>query len=196
MAERQARRIRQWIVLLGGQSRRVEPFLWDPVAGKWIAQEISRARRIGPGSEGIVNTLHLSVCGHGLGEISLALEHRWHRVLLKQRRAQALALIIEEEECAVPSVVQFWDENRPTRAGSELISLKAAQRRARPVREEVVRIQFAVAQEFEETAVQRVGARFGHQRHQSASAAAIFRRVGVGLDPKFLDALNRGNRAD
>jgi len=93
-------------------------------------------------------------------------------------------------------VIKARDRDRAAHAAAELVALEAGEGKAGAIREEIVRVHGAVAEEFEGAAVQTVGSGFGDHDDNAATAAAVFGGVGVGENTKFLDAFDGRNRAD
>ena len=99
----------------------------------------------------------------------------------------ARALVIDEEERPV------LDEGA-AQVAAELVLVVGRLRLARPLREEVVRVQRVVAEVVVGGAVELVGARLGGDADGGARRASVLGRVGRGHDLELLDGVDGGAR--
>src|SRR5581483_7294211 len=96
----------------------------------------------------------------------------------------------DEEERAVLSVVNFRNSNRASERAAELVAFE--RRRAVRLREEIVGIQFVVAQELVNAAMQPVRARACYQVYLGAGFSAKRGRVVARRRLKFLHRIDAG----
>ena len=93
-----------------------------------------------------------------------------------RRNARARALVRAEEE-------ELVFDDRPADSAAELVALQ----RVLFGREEVARVQGAVAQELERAAVQFVRARLGHHVDDAATRVSVLRAEVARLQAEFLE---------
>ena len=81
-------------------------------------------------------------------------------------------------------------QHRAAERAAELVALQAVARR----REEVARVEVIVADELEDVAAERVGARLGDQVHRRRGVVAVARRQRAGLDLELLQRVGERRR--
>jgi hypothetical protein len=99
---------------------------------------------------------------------------------------------VEEEEGPVAAVVEFGDDDGAAEGAAELVEAEGGAAGAAAVGEEVVGVEFVVAEEFVGGEVEVVGATFGDDVEDAAGGAAIFGGEAIGFDLELLDHVGVG----
>ena len=105
------------------------------------------------------------------------------------------ALVIEEEECLVVTVVEFRNHYRTSKGSAEDVVVEYADGHAVSIGVPVVGVQHVVAEVFVAGTVELVGARARNQHYGASRQTAVFRRKTVGHDVEFADGFHRGDRS-
>jgi hypothetical protein len=101
--------------------------------------------------------------------------------VLDNALAQTLAFVATEEEGSILATVDMGDGERAAEGATELVALEGLSLDG----EEVAGVERVIADEFEEIAVELIGAGLGGGVEEAA-AAIEFGGVGVLLDAEFL----------
>ena len=101
--------------------------------------------------------------------------------------AVAEALVRDEEEGLVAAVVQLGEDDRPAGCHAEIVLLVDGLGRA----EKAPGVQFLVAQELVDVAVEIVGARFGDEADGAAGSVAHVGFEAAGRHAEFGDGVHR-----
>ena len=145
---------------------------------------------------GSTRILSARVCQIGIGKVASPFRGRRHI------RRQALVLhhppelLRVEEERLVPAVVEMRYHHRSAHGKAEVVVAERGCRgngRGQFV-EVVVRVEHVVAEELVRSAVEVVGARFGHHVDLPAGAPAILRLVGAAQGHELRDGIHAGMR--
>src|SRR5262245_11216122 len=114
--------------------------------------------------------------------------HRRGRYWINERQAPALPhfFVSRKKESFCAFIVKAWNQDGPSERSPELVALEDFTLTG----EEVARVEFVVAQEFKEAAMNCVRTRLRRTVQQSAGMAE-FRRVSALLYLEFLKGVNR-----
>src|SRR5262245_30866551 len=114
--------------------------------------------------------------------------HRRGRYWIIEDQTLALphSFVARKKESFVASIVKSWNQDGPSERSAELVALEDFTLTG----EEVTRVEFVVAQEFKEAAMNCVRTRLRRTVQQSAGMAE-FRRVSALLYLEFLKGVNR-----
>lgn len=167
----------------------------NAIAGKGRAKELAGTGRVWGCGERVVNGAELAGGVKGFGEVTgfLFVCGEGHETLGGGELAAAFVDV--KEEGFVLAVVDLGDDERAAEAGAVFVALEGAELAAAGVGEVAIGIHAAVAEEFEDAAVEGIGAGLGGDGEDAAAGAAVFGAVGVGLDTEFFDAFDGGDGA-
>ena len=104
-------------------------------------------------------------------------------------------LVIHEKERAVLAVIELGNPHRPTERESELVITERRESGTLGV-EKIPRVHGGVAQEFEQAAVEFIGARLRNHIDHRAGIAAELGAIKVGLHLELADRFDRRAQDD
>ena len=133
----------------------------------------------GPGCQRIFD-------GREGGEIAPPHGHGRHGCEGARTLSLPIALPTEHEERAVAAIVNLRDKDRAAHHAAKLVLPVFRYRRG----EKIPGIEFVVAQELKQRAVDPVATRLDHHVHHTARKASEFRGISAGLYLEFLDRID------
>ncbi len=137
---------------------------------------------------GIVDRRQRSLAVQVAGQVARFPRCIRNRHDLRGRAALLEAFIVEEEECAILTIVNFRNPYRPTQCESELVELEGWPRRG----EVAARVQLGIAKEFIQANVVFVGA--GSDRDIDVGPGrGTIARGHVGLNLEFGNGVDGGS---
>src|SRR5262249_38320617 len=157
MGERKSRLVGLRIELHGGDGHWVEHGRWNHVT--WEESPNGIAARVPCDAEGIVDLNQPAAGVQRLRGIAISLKQCGQRRGGGALRSRLRALGVEEEEGLVAAVVEVRDEDGTAGGAAELVAPRGDNGSSGAIREEGVRVQCAVAEEVERTAMDLVRSR-------------------------------------